>query len=67
MKLYTETQVLCPHCGHHTPVGLDTAEDEVEFYQDCIACCNSIHFRLIRDHVRNKRQLLVDADDEQIF
>lgn len=67
MKIFTEKQVVCPHCGHHTPVELDASDGDQEFYQDCVACCNSIHFQLIRDEEHNKLRLIVDADDEQIF
>jgi hypothetical protein len=67
MKDYAEAQISCPHCGHHTPVELDASNGDQEFYQDCVACCNAIHYRLVRDEEQNKLKLFIDADDEQIF
>ncbi|MGK4473177.1 CPXCG motif-containing cysteine-rich protein [Aeromonas molluscorum] len=64
---YINKRIVCPHCGHHTQVALDASQGDQEFYEDCMACCNPIHLRLHKDEVRDRLQLMVDADDEQLF
>ena len=67
MRDYTTKTIVCPHCGHHTPIELDASQGDQEFYEECMACCNPIHLRLHRDEQRDRLQLYVDADDEQIY
>ena len=67
MKNYVNQNISCPYCGKHTQVELDIGNEDQELYQDCNACCNSIHLKVHRDEVHNKIQLFVDADDEQYY
>ncbi|CAM3053269.1 CPXCG motif-containing cysteine-rich protein [Vibrio rarus] len=67
MKEFTQRQIACPHCGQHITVSLDTTQGNQEFYDDCPVCCHSIHLNMQLDEVRDKVQLQIDADDEQIF
>ncbi|GEA60951.1 CPXCG motif-containing cysteine-rich protein [Vibrio comitans] len=67
MKEYAERHVSCPHCGQHITVPLDTTQGNQDFYDDCPACCHSIHLSMELDEVRDKVELKIDADDEQIF
>ena len=38
-----------------------------DYYDECSACCNLIHLNMHIDYSRNKLELHVDSDDEQIF
>ncbi|KUE79203.1 hypothetical protein ATO46_06805 [Aeromonas schubertii] len=67
MITYTSKRIVCPHCGHHTVVELDASQGDQDYYEDCMACCNAIHLRLHKDEERDRLQLFVDSDDEQIF
>lgn len=67
MKNIIERSVICPHCGHHIPVTLDTSNGSQDFYDDCPAYCNSIHISMFVDEQLDTVELSVDADDEQIF
>ncbi len=67
MKDFLSQRIACPHCGHHIHLDLDASMGDQDYYEECSACCNSIHFRLLHDEQHNKLQLIVDADDEQIF
>ncbi|WDD96813.1 MULTISPECIES: CPXCG motif-containing cysteine-rich protein [Thalassomonas] len=63
----TEQRIRCPHCGHHLHVTLDTTSGDQDYYDECPACCSDIHFNLHIDEYRQKIQLAVDSDDEQVF
>ncbi|KPM78510.1 CPXCG motif-containing cysteine-rich protein [Pseudoalteromonas lipolytica] len=63
---YTQ-RISCPHCGHHIHVALDASDGDQDYYEDCAACCNPIHLNMHIDYARNKLELHVDSDDEQIF
>jgi transcription elongation factor Elf1 len=65
-ELYSQ-RIECPHCGHHIFVSLDTTCGDQDYYEDCSACCNAIHLNMHIDNLRNKLELRVDSDDEQIF
>ncbi len=67
MRDFVNRSICCPHCGQYTSVDLDASNGDQDYYEDCRFCCNPIHFRLHRDEQRDKLQLFVDADDEQIF
>lgn len=67
MKEYSTRTIVCPHCGKFIEAEIDATNGDQDFYDECSACCNSIHFRLLHDEQHNKLQLIVDADDEQIF
>ncbi|GAM56819.1 hypothetical protein JCM19231_1106 [Vibrio ishigakensis] len=67
MKDYAERHVTCPHCGQSITVAIDTTQGNQDFYDDCPACCHSIHMNMYLDEVRDKVELTIDADDEQIF
>ncbi|GAA4880852.1 CPXCG motif-containing cysteine-rich protein [Ferrimonas pelagia] len=68
MKLgNNQHNIICPHCGHHTRVDVDSSGGDQEFYQDCSACCSPIHLRLHIDELHQQVQLFIDADDEQNY
>ncbi len=68
MKLGQHNEnIVCPHCGYHTPVEVDSSAGDQEFYEDCAACCSPIHLRLHIDELHQQVQLFVDADDEQNY
>ncbi|WP_456295654.1 CPXCG motif-containing cysteine-rich protein [Vibrio sp. AK197] len=62
-----EKLVKCPHCGHSIAITLDASNGSHEYYDDCPACCNPIHFHLMINEQRDSFDLFIDADDEQIF
>ncbi|KGJ99634.1 CPXCG motif-containing cysteine-rich protein [Thalassotalea sp. ND16A] len=57
----------CPHCGHHLHVMLDISQGDQDYYESCPSCCNDIHMNMHIDNYHQKVQLMVDADDEQVF
>ncbi|WP_440055966.1 CPXCG motif-containing cysteine-rich protein [Pseudoalteromonas sp. T1lg65] len=67
MKQLYNQRIACPHCGHHIYVDLDTTSGDQDYYEDCAACCNPIHLRTHLDELRNRVELHVDSDDEQVF
>ncbi|CAM4153302.1 CPXCG motif-containing cysteine-rich protein [Vibrio neonatus] len=67
MKKYGEQFISCPHCGGHVGVTLDTTQGNQDFYEDCPICCHPIHLRMQLNQVRDKIDLDIDSDDEQIF
>ncbi|MFA0193683.1 CPXCG motif-containing cysteine-rich protein [Vibrio artabrorum] len=67
MHKYTEKHVSCPHCGHGISITLDASNGSQDFYDDCPACCHAIHLDMQVDEVRNRINLSIDADDEQVF
>lgn len=67
MKEFSNRTVVCPHCGQYITAEIDASNGEQDFYDECSACCNSIHFKLLHDQVHEKYELFIDADDEQIF
>lgn len=60
-------RISCPHCGHNIHVALDSSAGDQNYYDECPACCKEIHFDLHIDEYRQKVELTVDSDDEQIF
>jgi len=67
MKEFTEKTIVCPHCGHSVRIELDASNGSQEFYDDCPACCNTMHLNMMVDDLQDTIELTVDADDEQIF
>lgn len=67
MREYTEKRISCPHCGHHIAITLDASNGSQNFYDDCPACCHTIHLNMMVDELHDTVDLQVDADDEQIF
>ncbi|WP_417614441.1 CPXCG motif-containing cysteine-rich protein [Oceanisphaera sp.] len=67
MRDYYEQVIQCPHCGHNTNIVVDASEGDQNYYEDCSACCNSIHLTIVRNELTDQVELSVDADDEQIF
>ncbi len=67
MQNFTQRMVTCPHCGHAIGVTLDSSNGSQEFYDDCPACCNPIHFNMQVNEQTESIELFIDADDEQIF
>ncbi|KJY81533.1 molybdopterin-guanine dinucleotide biosynthesis protein A [Vibrio galatheae] len=67
MRKYTEKMVSCPHCGHSISLTLDASNGSQNFYDDCPACCHAIHLSMTVNEQMDKIDLLIDADDEQIF
>lgn len=67
MKTISRKFYSCPHCGHSIEVTLDTSQGSQEFYDDCPACCQTIHLTMQLDELHDEIQLSVDADDEQYF
>jgi transcription elongation factor Elf1 len=63
----SEKRISCPHCGHHLHVTLDSSAGDQDYYDECPSCCKEIHFNMHIDEYRQKIQLAVDSDDEQIF
>ena len=66
MKL-KEKNIECPHCGHHLFVELDYSAGDQDFFVDCSNCCNPIHLNMHIDEMRQKLELTVDSDNEQIY
>ncbi|NMP32443.1 CPXCG motif-containing cysteine-rich protein [Thalassotalea sp. M1531] len=62
-----EKRIECPHCGHHLHIVLDPTAGDQNYYDECPACCCDIHLDMHIDEVRQKIDLQVDADDEQVF
>ncbi|WP_108650817.1 CPXCG motif-containing cysteine-rich protein [Dongshaea marina] len=67
MRDHIYKNIICPHCGCHTPVELDATQGDQDYHEECMACYNTIHLVLHRDELHDRLQLFVDADDEQIF
>ncbi|PSJ47106.1 CPXCG motif-containing cysteine-rich protein [Zobellella taiwanensis] len=67
MRDYFEQNIVCPHCGHHTRIVVDASEGDQDYYEDCLACCNSIHITVIRHEQTGDIEVRADADDEQYF
>ena len=57
----------CPHCGHHVHLTLDPTQGDQDYYDECPACCREMHLNMHIDEVRQKIQLVIDSDDEQVF
>lgn len=66
MDLFNKT-LSCPHCGHHVSFQFDPSNGDQNYYEDCPACCNSIHFGMHLDDLHNKVEVSIDADDEQFY
>lgn len=66
-KDLTEQRISCPHCGHHLHITLDTSEGDQDYYDECPSCCREMHLNMHIDEVRQKVQLSIDSDDEQVF
>ena len=67
MHSYTVKRVACPHCGHTISITLDASNGSQEFYDDCPACCHAIHLNMTVNEQMDTIELLIDADDEQVF
>ena len=67
MKDYVERAISCPHCGQRFHLALDASNGDQDFYDECPHCCADVHLRLHCDSVHDHLQLLVDADDEQVY
>jgi transcription elongation factor Elf1 len=67
MKTFSEKGIDCPHCGHHIRVSVDATNGDQSFYEDCPACCCPIHMSMHVDEVHDHVDLVVDADDEQMY
>ncbi|WP_319784220.1 CPXCG motif-containing cysteine-rich protein [Oceanisphaera sp. IT1-181] len=67
MRDFFQRNVSCPHCGHHTELAIDGSQGDQDYYEDCTACCNSMHIKVVRNELKDKIEVSVDADDEQIF
>ena len=67
MHKYTEKHLSCPHCGHAISITLDASNGSQDFYDDCPVCCNAIHLDMQVDEMRDRINLSIDADDEQVF
>ncbi|MCO4798001.1 MAG: CPXCG motif-containing cysteine-rich protein [Colwelliaceae bacterium] len=63
----TDQKISCPHCGHHIFITLDPSAGDQDYYDECSACCKDIHLNMHIDEYRQKVQLAVDSDDEQVF
>lgn len=62
-----EQKIQCPHCGHNLHVTIDTTLGDQNYYDECPACCREIHLNMHINEYRQKIELAVDSDDEQIF
>lgn len=62
-----EQPIKCPNCGHNIRIALDASEGDQDYYDECPACCREMHLNLHVDEYRQKIQLTVNSDDEQIF
>ena len=67
MRDYSRKKISCPHCGHVFSVELDASNGSQNYYDDCPACCHSIHMSMYVNNQSDKIELSIDADDEQIF
>ncbi|MEH6394701.1 CPXCG motif-containing cysteine-rich protein [Pseudoalteromonas sp.] len=67
MQNHLSQRISCPHCGHHIHITLDASDGDQDYFEDCSACCNPIHFNMHIDYAINKVELHIDSDDEQIF
>ncbi|GAA6206561.1 CPXCG motif-containing cysteine-rich protein [Colwellia sp. 1_MG-2023] len=63
----SEQRISCPSCGHHIFITIDPSAGDQDYYDECPACCNDIHLNMHIDEYRQKVQLAVNTDDEQIF
>ena len=62
-----ETRIECPHCGHHIFLRIDPTEGDQDYYDECPACCKEIHLNMHINEYRQKVELAIDSDDEQVF
>jgi len=67
MKDTKATTVICPHCGHHTHLNLDLSNGDQNYYDECTNCCNELHLIVHLNEDTTKIELIVDADDEQVY
>lgn len=63
----TEQKIECPHCGHHLFLTLDSSAGNQDYYDECPACCCDIHINMSVNEYRQKIELAIDSDDEQVF
>lgn len=63
----SERVISCPFCGHTTWVQLDTSNGDQDYYEDCANCCNPIHINVHLDEVRQRVDLSISTDNEQIY
>ncbi|AUI86092.1 molybdopterin-guanine dinucleotide biosynthesis protein A [Vibrio azureus] len=62
MEKYTERHIHCPHCGQSIRVSLDASNGDQELYDDCPACCHTIHLNLKVDELHEKIDLFIDDE-----
>ena len=62
-----DKRISCPHCGHHMHLSLDASAGDQDYYEECPSCCRDIHLSMHIDEYRQKIQLAIDSDDEQVF
>jgi transcription elongation factor Elf1 len=67
LKETKEKRISCPHCGHHMHLTLDASAGDQDYYEECPSCCRDIHLNMHIDEYRQKIQLVIDSDDEQVF
>ncbi|MGB5856665.1 MAG: CPXCG motif-containing cysteine-rich protein [Oceanisphaera sp.] len=67
MRDFFEKSIQCPHCGHRISITVDASAGSQDYVEDCSACCNPMHLKVIRNEMTDQVELSVDADDEQIF
>lgn len=67
MRDFFQRTVSCPHCGADTDLMIDGSQGSQEYYEDCSVCCNPIRVVITSNELRDKLEVSVDADDEQIF
>ncbi|TCI02502.1 CPXCG motif-containing cysteine-rich protein [Corallincola luteus] len=60
-------QIKCPHCGHHYTAEIDSTGGDEDYYEDCPACCCSIHITVGHSSADGTTTVAVDGDDEQLF
>lgn len=64
----TKHQIIeCPHCGHKMHIDLDYSNGDQDYFEDCTNCCNPIHLNLHINDLRQKLELNISSDDEQIY
>ncbi|TYK64264.1 CPXCG motif-containing cysteine-rich protein [Colwellia echini] len=60
----SEKRITCPHCAHHLHTTIDSSAGDQDYYDECPACCNEIHYHLHIDEYRKTIQLSVDSGDK---
>lgn len=63
----SEQTIRCPNCAHHIHITLDTTSGDQNYYDECPACCKEFHLDMHIDDYRQKINVAIDGDDEQIY